>query len=293
MSQSNKIFTALSMLIFITVSFGQINLLSDEITFRTSNDKDEITYHYGNLSLLGLGNAPYSSILYSKYEATIANDKIAVYGDSRPVPYWGIGGRFWGGWKGIEGLATVSGTGSRYGGWFRGHGGSWNNYGIYAEAGGNQGTNIGVYGWAYSASTNYAGYFNGNVHVTGTLTNPSDIKLKKDISPLKGSLNKILKLKPKEYFYKTDEFKSMQLPKTKKAGLIAQEVETIFPELVSEEVMPGKDVDEKGNKIPAEKLKKPEKYKSINYIELIPILIDAMQEQQEEIDIMKSQLGLD
>lgn len=240
-----------------------------------------------------MGNAPHSSILYSKYESTNSIDKVAVFGDSRPQPYWGYGARLWGGWKGVQGYAIEAGTGSRYGGDLVAGGGSYYNYGVHAKASGTQGTNIGVYGWAYGASTNYAGYFNGNVHVTGTFTNPSDIKFKKDISPLKRSLNKILELKPKKYFYKTESFKSMQLPKAERIGLIAQEVEAVFPNLVSEEVMPVKDVDEKGNKIPADKLKKPEKYKSINYIELIPILIGAIQEQQKEIDIMKNQLGLD
>ena len=110
---------------------------------------------------------------------------------------------------------------------------------------------------------------------------------------MNGSLEKILKLKPKKYFYKTDDFKQLELPKNKKCGLIAQEVEAVLPEIVTYETMPLVDIDENGNKIPADQLKKPEKYKSVNYLELIPVLINAIQEQQKEIDILKAQMGLD
>ncbi|MEA1899072.1 MAG: hypothetical protein U9N53_15550, partial [Bacteroidota bacterium] len=43
--------------------------------------------------------------------------------------------------------------------------------GVYGEAvGGSTGTRIGIYGDASGGITNYAGYFEGNVHVTGTLS---------------------------------------------------------------------------------------------------------------------------
>ncbi|MBN1186453.1 MAG: tail fiber domain-containing protein, partial [Bacteroidales bacterium] len=63
-------------------------------------------------------------------------------------------------------------------------------------------------------------------------------------------------------------------------GFTAQELEEVFPELVSTEAHPPE--DEKGE---------PLIYKSINYIEMIPILTQAIQEQQEEIEDLKKELG--
>jgi hypothetical protein len=57
----------------------------------------------------------------------------------------------------VQGLSTSTGTG--------------NNYGVYEEArGATRGFNYGVYGTAANGGTNWAGYFNGNVNVTGALT---------------------------------------------------------------------------------------------------------------------------
>ena len=294
MLQVKKYYVVLYVMLCVVVSFSQINLLSDNITFRTSNDKGEVTNHYGDLNILGLGTSE-NSVLYSKYESTIASDKVAVLGRSEPQPYYGIGGKFYGGWKGVLGISELNGNGTRYGGCFFGRNGSSSNYGVLATAysGSPTSTAYGVYASGSGSGTSYAGYFNGNVHVTGTFTNPSDAKFKKDISLLNGSLDKIMKLKPKKYFYKTEAFKSMKLPKKKSIGLIAQEVETVYPDLVSEEVIPVEDIDENGEKIQVDELKEPEKYKSINYLGLIPVLINAIQEQQEEIDMMKRQLGID
>ena len=292
---SKKTLIAVSFTALFSASslFSQINLLSNEINFRTSSSKDKVTLHYGNMNVLGFGQATNESILYAKYESASAQDKVAVSGYSCPTPYYGIGGSYWGGWKGIECYALLTGTGSRYGGSFRAYGGELYNYGVWTIANSTQGSNYGIYAQAYGSTTNYAGYFSGNVHITGTLTNPSDIKFKKDMSPVTGSLKKILKLQPKHYFYKTDEFESMHFSKAKKVGLVAQELETIFPELVTEEVMPISDTDADGKKIDIEELeakKKENTYKSIDYISLIPILINAIQEQQEEINHLKGLL---
>jgi len=97
------------------------------------------------------------------------SDVIAVYGKSVPADYYGIGGRFEGGYHGVYG--TVAPTGSSY---YRGlygsvSGGTGTNYGVHGYAYGGE-TNYGVYGYAYGGSTNYAGYFSGNVTVTGTLS---------------------------------------------------------------------------------------------------------------------------
>ncbi|MEK2646676.1 tail fiber domain-containing protein [Bdellovibrio sp. BCCA] len=66
----------------------------------------------------------------------------------------------------------------------------------------------------------------GNMAISGTLTQSSDIRLKKDIQPLENSLNKILDLQGVSYYWKDPQIPGKQI------GLIAQEVEKNFPEAV-------------------------------------------------------------
>lgn len=103
----------------------------------------------------------------------------------------------------------------------------------------------------------------GNVRVNGSLVHSSDRRLKKDIETLPYGLQEVLQLQPKAYNWKgrTQEHKSI--------GLIAQEVQLIIKEVVT-----AQDDDEKTL--------------GISYTELIPVLINAIQEQQEQIATLES-----
>ncbi|MEM5565198.1 tail fiber domain-containing protein [Psychroserpens sp. AS72] len=101
---------------------------------------------------------------------------------------------------------------------------------------------------------------NGNVLVNGSVVHSSDRRLKKDIETLPYGLNEILKLQPKAYHWKG---KSNQLNKS--LGLIAQDVQSVIKEIVHT----GEDEN---------------KTLSVSYTELIPILIKAIQEQQDVIE---------
>ena len=96
---------------------------------------------------------------------------------------------------------------------------------------------------------------NGDAILAGTLTQSSDIRLKNDIQDLEYGLNEVLALQPKSYHWKkhTSFRKSL--------GLIAQDVASVITEIVHE-------------------TEDDEKTLSISYIELIPVLIKAIQEQQ-------------
>jgi len=114
----------------------------------------------------------------------------------------------------------------------------------------------------------------GNLHVAGDVmtastTTPSDERLKENIHPIKNALNRILKLVGVTFNLKADSGKATKL------GLIAQEVEKIFPELVKESELLGHGV---------------EKYKTIDYSGLIPVLIEALKAQQEQIDEQQDQI---
>ena len=97
---------------------------------------------------------------------------------------------------------------------------------------------------------------NGNLHATGNVTT-SDARLKKDIKPLTHALDAILQLQGKTYRWKEDTTFANKAD----IGLVAQEVEKVFPELVAE--------NEQG-------------YKGIAYSKLTAVLIEAMKEQQQQ-----------
>jgi hypothetical protein len=107
--------------------------------------------------------------------------------------------------------------------------------------------------------------------VNGSVTHPSDIILKENIENLNDDLcDKILKITPKKYNYKSDDNKKIRY------GVIAQEIEHYFPDLVSN------NIDHNGTSL-----------KSLNYIDMIPILLGKMQKMQKEIDELKLKLNHD
>ena len=100
----------------------------------------------------------HTHVIHSEFTGTGWYDAVAVYGYSAPETDYGhgYGGYFQGGYTGVFG--TVSPTGS-------------SSYaGVYGRAVGGSGINYAVYGYAASGATNWAGYFSGNVNVTGILS---------------------------------------------------------------------------------------------------------------------------
>ena len=106
--------------------------------------------------------------------------------------------------------------------------------------------------------------FNGDTTVSNDLTVngdvviSSDARLKSNIVSLGSTLPKLLQIDGKSY-----EMKGKQ-----KIGVLAQEIQEVFPELVSED----------DNEMLA-----------VNYQGLVPVLINALKEQQSEIEILKQQ----
>ena len=101
---------------------------------------------------------------------------------------------------------------------------------------------------------------NGDIRANATVYT-SDIRLKKDFSKLNASLSKLAKLDGYHYYWK-DAARGKDL----QTGVIAQEVEKIFPELVS--------TDDNG-------------YKSVNYIGFIPHLIESVKVLKNENEALK------
>ncbi len=159
-------------------------------------------------------------------------------------------------------------------------------YGLHSQSY-NGNTNYGVYATGHSGTTNYAGYFTGNLAYTGTLSNPSDKKFKENLSPINNPLNKIKQLNIYSYDYKnTGEASKMNFSEGRQFGFIAQELESIFPELVSDEVHSYHEVITKEGEGKTED--HSFKYKGINYIGMIPILTQAIKDQQNIIETQQS-----
>lgn len=173
------------------------------------------------------------------------------------------------------------------------------NYAVAGRASG-PGINYGIYGAAWDGAENYAGYFdgdvqvNGNINHTGSITNTSDRRLKENIQPLESGLSTIMKLNPTTYNFRGNgEYNGLKLSTGLHYGLIAQEVEQVLPSLVKDNVHTYTElVNEPSgpNQSNGDEVIKTMDYKSMNYTELIPVLIKAVQEQQEEIEKLQKEI---
>lgn len=125
---------------------------------------------------------------------------------------------------------------------------------------------------------NYRLCINGDVKITGEMLTASDRRMKENIRQLSSGLSTVLALNPVSYKYKNDQFESLSGRPNRQLGFIAQEVEEIMPNLVST----SSDTDINGHAIDA---------KALNYVQLIPVLTKAIQEQQAIIDTQAAQLS--
>lgn len=139
--------------------------------------------------------------------------------------------------------------------------------------------NIGLYargtGWEYAndqCAPGTAALFNGNVTVIGTVTETSDLRLKDSIVEYRGALQTIDELQPKRYVFKKSTYPSMQLPLGGQIGFIAQQIDTVLPNLISENIFPP--VFDSSGTLIYDSIH----YKALNYTGLIPIAIRGIQE---------------
>lgn len=96
---------------------------------------------------------------------------------------------------------------------------------------------------------------------TSSWVSNSDRRLKENITPLNHGLNTVMAMKPSIYNYISTDKKSI--------GFIAQEMEEVVPEVVSENA---------------------DGYLGISYTELIPVLVKAIQDQQEVIETLETRI---
>ena len=121
---------------------------------------------------------------------------------------------------------------------------------------------FGIGGWSASTYRWYVDMNNGNMTAAGNVTAYSDIRLKEEINPLSGCLDKLLGLNGVSFRWK-DLPDIVGEPGKKDMGIIAQEIEKVFPEVVHESAHESPDGD---------------KYKTVAYDKLVPVLIEAVKE---------------
>ena len=95
-----------------------------------------------------------------------------------------------------------------------------------------------------------------------TITESSDTELKTNITPLEGSLDKIMALQGVNFDWKEGE--------NKQIGLLADDVAKVVPEFVQ-----------------FEKRGKKKKAVALQYSKMVALLIEGMKEQQQEINELK------
>jgi multidrug efflux pump subunit AcrB len=97
----------------------------------------------------------------------------------------------------------------------------------------------------------------------------SDKRLKENIKPLDNALDKVLKISGVEFDWKElteKEKKTIHSNKGHDVGVIAQEIEKVLPEVVTT---------------------RDNGYKAVKYEKIVPLLIEAIKEQQEQIDELR------
>lgn len=147
-----------------------------------------------------------------------------------------------------------------------------------------------------SATSRFIVYSNGNVvNTNGSYGAISDVKLKENIEDATPKLDDLMKVKVRNYNLIGDDKKQI--------GVIAQELEEVFPAMIDEsedfEEVEVPQLDEEGNEVLNEegevvtekqRVSKGTSTKSVKYSVFVPMLIKAMQEQQEQIKEQQKQI---
>jgi hypothetical protein len=99
--------------------------------------------------------------------------------------------------------------------------------------------------------------------VIGSINNPSDSRLKDNVTAI-DDCQRINELKPCKYTFIGDATKRTHY------GIMAQDLEKVYPSLVNDAVLDG--------------------IKTVNYLELVPILVCKVNAMQTEIDELRNKL---
>ncbi len=114
----------------------------------------------------------------------------------------------------------------------------------------------------------------GSSLATGGSWQVSDQRLKSEVREIGGALDIVKSLRGVKYSYQNEAYPQLRLPQDQQYGFIAQDVEKILPEAV-------RNSDDESSGV---------EYKVMQYTQIIPVLTEAIKEQQVIIDDQEDQL---
>ncbi len=107
--------------------------------------------------------------------------------------------------------------------------------------------------------------------IANSIAGSSDLRFKTNITPIENPLQKVLKLRGVNFDWNKNAFPERSFSESKAIGFIAQEVEKVLPEVVQTE-------------------KTAEGYKAVQYDKVVALLVEAIKEQQKQIDGLRLEL---
>jgi|SRR5690606_2634793 len=109
----------------------------------------------------------------------------------------------------------------------------------------------------------------------------SEEELKINVAKISNSTEQLKSLEPVVYDYDTNKFKKLELPSGKQYGFLASNMKEVFPNMVqasSKVYLSGKNAS------------KVARYNEVDTESLIPVLVAAIKEQQEQIEALKKEV---
>jgi hypothetical protein len=107
--------------------------------------------------------------------------------------------------------------------------------------------------------------------IANSIAGSSDARFKTNITPIENPLQKVLQLRGVNFDWNKKSFPDRSFSDSRAIGFIAQEVEKVIPEVVQTE-------------------KTAEGFKSVQYDKVVALLVEAIKEQQKQINSLKAEL---
>ena len=108
--------------------------------------------------------------------------------------------------------------------------------------------------------------------IANSIAGSSDLRYKTNIRPVYNALDKVKALRGVYFNWNKEAFPDKNFGSKDELGFIAQEIENVVPEIVTKD-------------------NTKEEYRSVKYDKLVALLVEAIREQQIQIDSLKSQLN--
>ena len=112
--------------------------------------------------------------------------------------------------------------------------------------------------------------------------------MKKDIKPIDNGISIIQKLTPVSYYYDTDKYPYVGFDDRLAYGFIADDLEKVLPEMVKNKMIVLNGTNPRNSEMSAPR--ETDEFKMVNYVTLIPILTQAIKEQQYIIEQLEKRI---